>query len=251
MSDFEEDPELDLLEEEFSRATKYIERNHGQLDQANLLRFYGLFKQSTAGKCTTQKPGIFNMSGRAKWSAWNDLGEMSQQQAMKGYIALLNELQSGWDSSDQVGDGEHKSNNQSWVSVSTFLPEDDPLEAGKEKTIVDFIKQGNRDQVEKILSGQEICSVINALDEEELGLIHWAADRGNVEVLTLILTVPQLDINLRDGGGQTALHYASSCGNRDCVKLLLDKGADRNAKDDEGETPLDIAFDSEIERLLK
>ena len=34
--------------------------------------------QATLGPCTKDKPGMFDMVGRAKWEAWNQLGSMEQ-----------------------------------------------------------------------------------------------------------------------------------------------------------------------------
>ena len=34
--------------------------------------------QATIGKNTTPKPGMMNMVGKVKWTAWADLGDMSQ-----------------------------------------------------------------------------------------------------------------------------------------------------------------------------
>ena len=34
--------------------------------------------QSTVGKCNAEKPGAFDFVGKAKWNAWNSLGDMSQ-----------------------------------------------------------------------------------------------------------------------------------------------------------------------------
>ena len=34
--------------------------------------------QGTIGKNSTKKPGAFDMVGKYKWNAWNDLGDMSQ-----------------------------------------------------------------------------------------------------------------------------------------------------------------------------
>lgn len=245
MSDLDE--EVDLLEEEFSRATKFIERGHDQFEQKELLKFYGFYKQATTGKCDVPKPGIFNMAGRAKWMAWNELGDLSKELAMKGYIQHLTQLKPLWDQCSEGDD--YKPQKGSWVSVSTFAHEEDL--ATEDKSIVDFIKEGNLTELEKSLANPEVPSIVNELDDEGLGLVHWAADRGNERVLKLILAVPGIDIDLRDAGGQTALHYASSCGNRDCVKVLVDSGADRNAKDDEGESCEDVAFDAGIKELLK
>ncbi|XP_055636819.1 acyl-CoA-binding domain-containing protein 6-like [Toxorhynchites rutilus septentrionalis] len=248
MSDLEAD-EADLLEEEFTRATKFIERGHDQLEQKELLRFYGFYKQAMVGKCDIPKPGIFNMSGRAKWTAWSELGEMSKEHAMKSYVQHLGKLNPDWDPEGQ-DDDTFKPQKASWVSVSTFALEEDGS-GSEDKSIVDFIKEGDTDNVRNALREDGIDAVINELDDEGLGLIHWAADRGNVEILRLILDVPQVKINLNDSFGQTALHYASSCGNRDCLKLLIDAGADRTVKDDEGDTCGDVAFDAEIKAMLE
>lgn len=247
MSDLED--EVDVLEEEFTRATKYIERSHDQFEQKELLKFYGLFKQATVGKCNVPKPGIFNMTGRAKWTAWSELGDLSKDDAMRGYIRQLASLKADWDQQQGEGD-DFKPQNASWVSVSTFAQEVDCL-GPEDKSIVDFIKDGNLEKVREALASSEINAVINELDDEGLGLIHWAADRGNGAILQLVLDVARADINLRDTGGQTALHYASSCGNYECVKLLVDSGADRTLPDDEGETCEDVAFDSKIKKLLE
>lgn len=40
--------------------------------------FLFFFKKATVGQCNTKKPGMMDMVGRYKWSAWNDLGSMSQ-----------------------------------------------------------------------------------------------------------------------------------------------------------------------------
>ena len=41
------------------------------------LRLYALFKQSTLGKCDTPKPGMMDFVGKAKWTAWSELGSSS------------------------------------------------------------------------------------------------------------------------------------------------------------------------------
>ncbi|KAK8722586.1 hypothetical protein OTU49_012290, partial [Cherax quadricarinatus] len=39
-------------------------------------------------------------------------------------------------------------------------------------------------------------------------------------------------------GGRTVLHIAAAAGHDDCVKMLLDAGADVNCQDNNGRTPL-------------
>lgn len=46
----------------------------------------------------------------------------------------------------------------------------------------------------------------------------------------------------RDHRGRTALHFAVNCNNAAVVELLLEHGADVEAADFEGRTPLLVAF---------
>ncbi|XP_780031.1 enoyl-CoA delta isomerase 2, mitochondrial [Strongylocentrotus purpuratus] len=56
------------------------------------LQIYALFKQATAGTCNTPKPGAFDFVGKAKWSSWNSLGNMSQDQAKEKYVGIVDDL---------------------------------------------------------------------------------------------------------------------------------------------------------------
>lgn len=56
------------------------------------LKMYALFKQATVGKCNTKKPGVFDFVGQAKWSAWNELSDMSKEEAENQYIEIVDNL---------------------------------------------------------------------------------------------------------------------------------------------------------------
>jgi ankyrin repeat protein len=62
------------------------------------------------------------------------------------------------------------------------------------------------------------------------------------------------DINAKDYYGNTALHHAVNKGDFDLVETLVEKGADFNVQNEEGDTPLQIAIHEEcyeIAELLK
>jgi ankyrin repeat protein len=63
---------------------------------------------------------------------------------------------------------------------------------------------------------------------------------GNAGWAKAILRVRPGLVRARDAGGRTALHFAETT---DAAALLLSKGADVNARDLEGRTPLDSALD--------
>ncbi|XP_038076462.1 enoyl-CoA delta isomerase 2-like isoform X2 [Patiria miniata] len=56
------------------------------------LKMYALFKQVTVGKCNAPKPGAFDFVGKAKWSAWNDLGDMTKDDARQKYVDVVDDL---------------------------------------------------------------------------------------------------------------------------------------------------------------
>lgn len=56
------------------------------------LKIYALFKQSTLGPCTTARPGMIDFVNRAKWDAWNALGNISQEDARQQYCDLIGSL---------------------------------------------------------------------------------------------------------------------------------------------------------------
>jgi acyl-CoA-binding protein len=61
-------------------------------DNATMLRLYALFKQATVGDVEGKRPGFTDMVGRAKWDAWNEIKGTSTNDAMKKYIALIDDL---------------------------------------------------------------------------------------------------------------------------------------------------------------
>ncbi|KAF3941503.1 Tankyrase-1 [Dactylella cylindrospora] len=59
--------------------------------------------------------------------------------------------------------------------------------------------------------------------------LHWAAQAGDLDECRRLLDARELDVDVRDGNGETPLHFAAWYGALPVVKLLIDKGADVNA----------------------
>ena len=70
--------------------------------------------------------------------------------------------------------------------------------------------------------------------------IWTAAARGDIEAVKQHLAAGA-DVNAKDDDGWTPLHQATDEGHKEIVELLIAKGADVNATDEDGETPLDHA----------
>lgn len=252
-----DDETSDRLEKHFNEAANHLQTLVSKLDQNTLLALYGLYKQSTVGPCNASKPGIFNMQARAKWNAWNDLGQMSKTDAMCAYVNKLKEIDPEWTLSTQ---SDSKTSKKSyWVSVSTpFNANDDDNANQRDKTFHDHVKDGSLDEIKSYFSREITVSddhgnkvSLNEYDENGLGPIHWAADRGHSHILEVLLQ-NGADVNLVDNeGGQTALHYAISCGHVECVKILKKYGADATIKDFDETTCHDLASEMNDEAILE
>ena len=78
------------MEQKFTLASTEIKKiSEDPFSNEQKLELYSLYKQSTAGDCNTQKPGMFNPTGRAKWNAWNSKKGKSKEEAMAAYVEMV------------------------------------------------------------------------------------------------------------------------------------------------------------------
>jgi len=80
--------------------------------------------------------------------------------------------------------------------------------------------------------------------------IHAAAATAQLEALRMLVE-RGADVNARQQAGFTALHEAASTGQIEFARLLLDHGADVNAKTDDGKTVLTLAIEASQNEMVK
>jgi ankyrin repeat protein len=78
--------------------------------------------------------------------------------------------------------------------------------------------------------------------------LHAAAARGSTDLARLLLE-RGADPNARQQAGFTALHEAAASGRLELARLLVDSGADRGALSEGGKTPLDLAVELGQEKI--
>ena len=89
------------------------------------------------------------------------------------------------------------------------------------------------------------------LEMMEIGnSLQAAVFDGDIDLAINLLENGKFDLNKQDQQGRTLLHYTGSRGQIDMIELLLEKGADPNIKDKNGNTPLHWCGHVDIVELL-
>ena len=223
--------DLEETEKKFNAATKHLPSILDNVASKDLLYFYARYKQATKGPCKTKKPRFFDSKTKTKWNAWKTLSGMSTETAMEEYTAKMLEIDPDWDPIESKEPGR--------VRVSCMAKPDIKDE---NKDFLYNIQEGDINKVTKCLRqhphlASKLC--------ENLYPIHWAADRGNADMVHILLKYGA-DVNAQDIDGQTALHYACSVGSDSVIQILLKSSADKKISDNEGLKPDDVLEDDDI-----
>jgi ankyrin repeat protein len=109
--------------------------------------------------------------------------------------------------------------------------------------LIKACKEDNLEKVKQLLAGNS--------DPNTIGAIHQASTRGFTDIVKELLE-KNANINLKDYGGQTALHCAAGSGKDEVVHLLLNREtkADVAVKDEEGRTALHCAAGNGSEKAV-
>ncbi|XP_030761904.1 putative acyl-CoA-binding protein [Sitophilus oryzae] len=80
------------LDEQFNKAAEDVKKLASKPSDDDLLELYGLFKQATVGDVNTDRPGLLDLKGKAKWDAWSGRKGLAQDKAKEQYIAKVKSL---------------------------------------------------------------------------------------------------------------------------------------------------------------
>jgi len=110
------------------------------------------------------------------------------------------------------------------------------------------VKNGDLSRVKSIVESEGINVNQEVLNGR--GLLHVAADYGQTEVLEYLLS-KGANVNALDKHGITPLLAAVFENHLESAKLLLSKGADKTMKSPGGDSYYDCAETAEMKELLK
>ncbi|KAK7410732.1 hypothetical protein VNO78_01758 [Psophocarpus tetragonolobus] len=236
------------LDEAFSAATAFVaaasaDRLSQKVSSDVQLQLYGLYKIATEGPCSTPQPSPLKMTARAKWQAWQKLGAMPPEDAMQKYIDIVTEIYPTWldgsslrnKSGDGGGSGSEAKGPMGPV-FSTFVYEEEYGSDSQMEAIHGFAREGDMANLLKCI---ENGVSVNLKDSEGRTPLHWAVDRGHLNV-TELLVGRNADVNAQDNDGQTPLHYAVTCEREAIAEYLVKHNADISSKDNDGSSPHDM-----------
>ncbi|CAL4107183.1 unnamed protein product, partial [Meganyctiphanes norvegica] len=80
------------LQENFDKAAEEVKKLTKQPTDEEMLEIYALFKQASVGDINTDRPGMLDFKGKAKWDAWEKKKSMTKDAAMEAYVAKVEAL---------------------------------------------------------------------------------------------------------------------------------------------------------------
>ncbi|XP_010122339.1 PREDICTED: enoyl-CoA delta isomerase 2, mitochondrial [Chlamydotis macqueenii] len=83
---------MQVSQKDFEKAQEQLKLLKKDPGNETKLKLYALFKQATEGPCSSPKPGMLDFVKKAKWDAWNSLGNLSQDNARQKYTELVSSL---------------------------------------------------------------------------------------------------------------------------------------------------------------
>ena len=85
------------LKSEFEAAVEKVRNapEDGSFKPGNdlKLKMYALFRQASDGDVSGKRPGMLDMIGRMKYDAWAKIKGMNQEEAMRQYIAVVEDIE--------------------------------------------------------------------------------------------------------------------------------------------------------------
>eukprot|EP00658_Telonema_sp_P-2_P025287 TRINITY_DN20183_c0_g1_i2.p1 TRINITY_DN20183_c0_g1~~TRINITY_DN20183_c0_g1_i2.p1 ORF type:complete len:291 (-),score=81.15 TRINITY_DN20183_c0_g1_i2:159-1031(-) len=111
----------------------------------------------------------------------------------------------------------------------------EPLKAGHKSTVLHLAAKQGQPAVTRWALGQGVD--VNATDADQCTALMHAAKEGHSRVVEALTESDRIELDLQDGEGQSALHYAGRAGQQEVFDLLVDRGANEDMKNSKGRAP--------------
>lgn len=94
-------------------------------------------------------------------------------------------------------------------------------------------------------AGSDECINIKSTDAAEVSILHLVCSKGRLECLEWLLEQQGIEMEAEDADQATPLHRAACAGHMACVDLLVERGADINNQDCNGNSSLHVVLSSQ------
>lgn len=244
--------EREALRVAFEGAQEFA-KSSLKVDTDTQLKLYGLYKVATCGKVDgSTRPGMWDITGRAKWDAWSDWSTRvdSPEKAMAIYVDLVESFK-GKDK--EIGNSTRSASGDGSLGmgpkVSTLALDGGDSSKWEGGDDLFFLAQsGKVKELEQAITGRN--EDLAQTDEDGLTLLHWACDRGHLKMSQVLIRLGA-EVDSTDRDGLTPLAYAVTSGHEElAVYLVEEAGADVEITDAEGESVLAMGSDELRRKLL-
>ena len=108
------------------------------------------------------------------------------------------------------------------------------------KEFVEAVKQNNINKVRDMIAtaGASASQLVNSRSGDGRSSLHMAALWSQVDILNVLLDVPNVDINIRDNNDWTPIHIASINNKLEALVVLVQRGGDIHLRNNEGRTAM-------------
>lgn len=254
------------LEEQFYSTCKAVQQYRNQISFEDWLIFYGLYKQSTEGNielCVDKeieeeeeeemnkefknieqakiKDDRVNSIDAQKRKAWKYFHGVSPELTKFLYVQHFDKLFPYAKKELHNNDNPFSTSGSIGFANSISKLKSSRTNEPTHLSLCDLLCQSaalNQIQNVKELI-ESYPELINEKNSEGLTALHYACDRGNLEMVQFLVE-EGANVNIQDSYGETPLHVAKIADELEIINYLLTKGADMNKKNFDGFTPYSI-----------
>ena len=256
---------------DFDAATGFFGKHSDYFTADVQLELYGLYKQATRGDCPAETAASSSGTRRTLMThAWVSKTGLSSKSAQEAYVQILNTHYPQWRSGGTVQEEDNDEDPfarteedeadaeqykaqfkqvSNWAAGSVpaaAIGEDGDRDESIGGLLCEMASIGNLEAISEILDKNP--SIINTQDKDGMTCLHWASDRGFIQIVQYLLS-KGADVNAIDHCGNSPLHIAAMSRQKEVVRLLLDAGADTTLVNCEGEAVIDL-LRSEFPRVV-